>query len=194
MNKLEGFFRLNEINIPTVRWERYCPESEFLGDRLWTVRTAVIRGNDFNLPRLVGAGGREAKEFAEKTYSKLGENGLVIFYPFFLAEKSGTLEVTATGGYIEAVEGDLWNLVTHNKREVSIELGGEIRKQGNVGFLSEYEINELSAAAAKVRAAVREELASGKSALLEWSYASNCDGQRRPVGERFLLFYEIRTV
>ena len=46
--------------------------------------------------------------------------GIVTYYPYFIAEKSGTLEISNTRIVIEAVEGDLWRLVTEGERDVTI--------------------------------------------------------------------------
>ena len=42
-----------------------------------------------------------------------------LFYPYFVAENSDTLEVQDNGIVIEAVYKDLWNLVTNNDLEVT---------------------------------------------------------------------------
>ena len=44
------------------------------------------------------------------------------------------------------------------------------------------------------RRSYRDELLEGKSVLLEWSLAQNSDLDSRPVGEEFLVFYEMRTI
>ena len=70
MNKLEGFLHFKSINIPTVDWMEYRPGTELSAGRLWTVRSAVFSGDDYNLPRLVGADAKAAAAFADELYKK----------------------------------------------------------------------------------------------------------------------------
>lgn len=73
-----------------------------------------------NLPRLVGKTADEAKIFADELYKKIGNNGIVIFYPYFVAHKSGTLNISYDNIIVEAVNKDLWNLVTNQDLDVSL--------------------------------------------------------------------------
>ena len=38
------------------------------------------------------------------------------------------------------------------------------------------------------------DLLQGKAALLEWSFAQSCNASKEPIGEKYLVFYEARTV
>lgn len=125
MNKLLGFYELRDSMLPTIPWKEYGKETSLDADILWTVRTAVHNGSDLNLPRCVGATAKEATEFANSTSRKYGENGMVVYYPYFLAKKSGTLNVFSNKIVIEAVKEDLWNLVTYSQRDVTIIVSGE---------------------------------------------------------------------
>lgn len=197
MNKLMGFYELKESSLPTIPWEVYTPDVKLDNTKLWTIRSAVNRGNDLNLPRLVGKSASEVKQFADKLYSQLEEKGLVIYYPYFVAHKSGTLNVFYDKVIIEAVNKDLWNLVTHQDVEVSITLNSEMRLSnvsGNENFLSDEELDKLLVNVKKVRHMFRDELLEGKSILLEWSYASNCNIDGESSSEQYLVFYEARTV
>lgn len=196
MNKLMGFLELQNMNLPSVPWKEYKGNEELQEDLLWTVRSAVFRGNDLNLPRLVGADAMEAKEFADGLLQQMKDKGMVLFYPYFVANKSGILEVRINSVIIEAVKEDLWNLVTYSDREVTI-----IRKDdgiqtfsGNDKFLTAEELNQIYKYIPEIKKLFRDDLLQGHSALLEWSFAQSCNTEKIPMGEEYLVFYEARTV
>ena len=83
MNKLMGFYELQEMAIPSIPWKIYNKNVKLNPDLLWTIRTAVIRGNDINLPKQVGVDSVTATKFANNQFDRLGNNGIVIYYPFF---------------------------------------------------------------------------------------------------------------
>lgn len=195
MNKLLGFYELKDSSLPTIPWKEYDESVTFDNDILWTIRTAVYRGNDLNLPRAVGVDAKEAEKFASDLYRKIRDSGIVVYYPYFIAEKSGTLNVFQDKVIIEAVKEDLWNLVTYSDREVTIFLqNNNIEYDGNRYFISDEEINELFLNAKRVKQMFRDELIEGKSILLEWSYAYKCDINKNKIGDCYLVFYEARTV
>ena len=117
MNKLMGFLELKEMMLPSIPWKQYTGNEELSDDFLWTIRSAVYRGDDLNLPRSVGKDADESKKFADDLLRKINDNGMVIYYPYFVAKKSGTLEVRRDCVVIEAVKDDLWNLVTYSDRK-----------------------------------------------------------------------------
>ena len=195
MNKLEGFYALNDLRLPTVPWRQYKNDTILDDSILWTIRSAVLHGDDFNLPRKIGATANEAKEFAEILLNKLGENDLIIYYPFFIALKSGVIDISNDRIVIEAVADDLWNLVTYNKKNVTIIItDNDTLYIGDQGFLSQDEFNELLRFGYMIKRVFRNEIYSGHSILLEWSYSIKSDLNKKPIGEKKLVFYEIRTV
>lgn len=195
MNKLLGFYELKNSMLPTIPWKEYKMDTVLDSDILWTVRTAVYMGEDLNLPRSVGTTADAAIEFARSTFQRYGKNGMIIYYPYFVAEKSGTLNVYNNKIVIEAVKEDLWNLVTYSQKDVTI-----IRQDnkneyiGNKDFLNAEELNEILSYVKEVKRLFRDELIEEKSILLEWSYAYNCDIEKKKKGDRYLVFYEARTV
>ena len=196
MNKLMGFLELQEMRLPSGPWKQYTGEEEFEDKYLWTVRSAVYRGDDLNLPRSVGAGSKTSKKFADQLLKKMNDNGIVIYYPYFIAKKSGTLEVRSDKVIVEAVKDDLWNLVTYSDREVTIitDSSGNKVISGNAAFLNKKELDNLEKHVPEIRKLFRDDLLEGKSALLEWSFAQSCDSEKEPTGETYLVFYEARTV
>lgn len=196
MNKLMGFLELKEMSLPSIPWRQYTGDEIFSDDYLWTIRSAVYRGDDLNLPRSVGKNAEESKIFADALLKKMNNNGMVIFYPYFIANKSGTLEVKSDCVIIEAVKEDLWNLVTYSDREVTVILRNDHETQyiGNKEFLKESEEYELLKFVPEIKRLFRDDLIEGKSILLEWSYALSCNSKKQPVNNEYLVFYEARTV
>lgn len=195
MNKLMGFFELQSMSLPVIPWKEYTGVEIFQDGLLWTVRSAVFHGDDLNLPRAVGVNAKQAKEFADQLLLKMEGSGIVIFYPYFIANKSGTLEVAQNRIVIEAVKSDLWNMVTLSDRNVTIQFErDEESVNGDGDFLSEVEKKELLSNIKEIKKSFRGELLEGKSILLEWSFAQNCDLNKNPMGKEYLVFYEARTV
>lgn len=196
MNKLMGFLELKEMSLPSIPWKQYTGNEELNNDFLWTIRSAVYRGDDLNLPRSVGENAEKSKEFADHLLRKINDNGMVIFYPYFVARKSGTLEVRRNCVIIEAVKEDLWNLVTYLDREVTIirNEDGTQTISGNSEFLTLEEQEQLYKHIPEIRKLFRDDLLQGHSALLEWSFAQSCDVNKIPTGDEYLVFYEARTV
>ena len=196
MNKLMGFLELKEMKLPSVPWKQYTGKENFEDRYLWTVRSAVYRGNDLNLPRSIGESSKVSKKFADQLLKEMNNNGIVIYYPYFIANKSGTLEVRSDKVIIEAVKDDLWNLVTYSEREVTIitDIDGNKSIIGNANFISNVELDSLSKHIPEIRKLFRNDLLQGKAALLEWSFAQSCNASKEPIGEKYLVFYEARTV
>lgn len=196
MNKLLGFYELRDLSLPTIPWKEYVPGTELSNEFLWTIRSAVNRGDDLNLPRLIGKPADEATIFANMLYKEMKDKGMVIYYPFFVAKKSGTLNVCMDKIIIEAVKEDLWNLVTNQNLDVSLIYDRNdklISFYGNKEFMDNSEIEKLLVCAKRIYCTYRDKLLEGKTLLLEWSFAFSCNRNKEPVGEPYLVFYEIRT-
>lgn len=196
MNKLMGFLELKEMRLPSIPWKQYTGVEKLDEKYLWTIRSAVYRGDDLNLPRSVGKSAEESKQFADKLLKKIDDKGIVIYYPYFIAKKSGTLEVQRNRVVVEAVKDDLWNLVTYSDCEVTViyDDDNEPYYKGNRDFLEEKEKQQLLKHVPEIRKLFRDDLLDGKSALLEWSYALSCNNKKEPIDEEYLVFYEARTV
>lgn len=195
MNKLLGFYELKDSVLPTIPWKEFNKEVKLDSNILWTVRSAVYRGEDLNLPRAVGVNASEAYMFASELYDRMKNRGIVVYYPYFLAEKSGNINIFMDKIVIEAVKDDLWNLVTYSDRDVTIEVtDNDIVYNGDEKFFSEDELEELILNARKAKQMFREDLLEGKSAMLEWSFAYPSNLKKERDGEKYLVFYEARTV
>ena len=63
------------------------------------------------------------------------KKGITIYYPYFIANKSGNLNVFSDKIVIEAVKDDLWNLVTYSDRDVTVIIeSNDKRIIGNKNF------------------------------------------------------------
>lgn len=198
MNKLHGFFELKDSSLPAVKWKEFTDITELSNDRPWTVRTSVYSGNDSSLPRKVGVQADEAMAFARRTRAKYKDNCMLVYYPFFIALKSGTLSVHNDKVIVEAVVGDLWNLVTDGIKNVTYVYDSKTLKligsDGDVYFLSNIETNGLLKTIPEIRRMFRDDLLENKGALLEWSFACDTDAELNKVGVPYLVFYEAKTI
>jgi hypothetical protein len=222
MNKFIGFYELKRLSIPTVPWKLFSTDTVLDSKLLWTIRVATAIGNDLNLPRAVGVEAHEAyqqgKAFAKEFYNR----GMVIYYPYFIADKSGVMDMNNQRTVIEAVDKDLWNLVTHGRKNVTViapadqlqRENGLLRVSstgsgsdaqydgfaqtlhftGDDAFLSCDELKELFRYGKIIRGRFRDEIYEGDSILAEWSYAYTTDISNRPMGDRCLVFYELRGI
>ena len=55
-------------------------------------------------------------------------------------------------------------------------------------------MSEIKRYAAVIKGRFREDLSEGRSVLAEWSFAYNTDIDKKPIGGRYLVFYELTTV
>lgn len=195
VNKYIGLYELKSIELPAVQWRIFDNAAVLDPKLLWTVRVAVETGADLNLPRFVGVSAEVAQEEGRKLINRFSEKGIVVYYPYFIAVKSGVLEVASDKLIIEAVERDLWNLVSRGRKNVTIiQREGNYRYEGDRNFLQQKELQELELCAAVMKRRFRSELAEGLSVLAEWSYAYNTDAGHQPAGRPYLVFYELRTI
>lgn len=195
MNKLEGFLALRKSGLPSVPWKEYTKDTKLDKEILWTVRSAVAKGEDLNLPRIVGVVAEVAKTFADELLNTLEKNDLVLYYPYFIALKSGVIDISRERVVIEAVKDDLWNLVTNNKKDVTIIFDQDnLDFVGNADFMSQEELFSLIDFCVIIKNKFTNEINTGKSILLEWSFACKADMNKEQVGKPSLVFYEIRTV
>jgi hypothetical protein len=221
MNKYMGFYELKAINLPTVKWRLFTKDTSLDATLLWTVRVAVERSDDLNLPRIVGATSEEALIKGRELLREYEGKGIVIYYPYFIAQKSGVLDINRDRTVVEAVDRDLWNLVTYGRKNVTAvfparftfdqgilcsESGMEtavnetgsapspenVQYFGDKHFLDRGELEEIFNCTAVIRGRFREELYEGKSILAEWSFAYDTDTRHEPKGGRYLVFYELR--
>lgn len=195
MNKLDGLYELQKLNIPAINWKKFTDGTKLDDQCLWTIRTAVYEGNDLDLPKLFGADAQTAEKFARRISKEIGNSGIVIYYPYLIAQKSGNLQISGNSIVIEAIKGDLAPLLRGNAVDVTYIYSKTGRKTvGDEDFLSEKEINSLLFYAGYLTQLYRYVLAEESCLQLEFSFASECDLKQKAIGAPELIFFEIRTV
>lgn len=195
MNKLDGLYELKKLNIPTVNWKKFTDATKLDDHHLWTIRTAVYEGNDLDLPKLFGADAQTAEKFARRISKEIGNNGIVIYYPYLIAQKSGNLQISGNSIVIEAIKGDLVPLLRGNAIDVTYIYSKTGQKiVGDEDFLSEKEINDLLFYAGYLTQLYGYMLAEKRCLQLEFSFASECGLKKEAIGAPELIFFEIRTV
>lgn len=195
MNKLEGLYELKKLNIPTIDWKVYQYGTKLDNNYLWTIRTAVYSGDDLSLPRLFGQNAKESMKFADWALEQMGDNGIVIYYPYYIAEKSGNLQIGSNRVIIEAVEGDLSNLLTNGQVDVTYvwEEASE-RVVGDENFMEISRREQVKSYVEYLKRRYKNEIMSGKELQLEFSFACESTETGEKGGTSRLIFWEIRTV
>lgn len=198
MNKLQGFLELEDANLPSIPWKEFDEITILEDTKLYTIRVATYQGRDLGLPKRIGISGKEGYPFALDLYKKYKETGegIVIYYPYFQANKSGNIIVSLNEEVIEGVLGDLWNLNQKNQRNVTIIINdiGNVTYQGDKDFLLKEELEELRKYSKRIKAMYRDELLSGQSILLEWLYGTTVDEKEMAESNQQLVFLELRSI
>jgi len=185
------------MEIPTVPWRPFTGQETLDGNLLWTVRVAVQNGNDYNLPRAVGVTAEEALLIARKYLNRFTIDDLILYYPYFIAIKSGVIELQENHTIIEAVDKDLWNLTTLGRKDITIiinHLSDNVSIYGDPSFLTNDEKTELMNYAQKIRTFNRDYIFARSSVMVEWSYAVNTNINKEIIGEKYLVFTECKVV
>ncbi len=195
MNKLEGLYELQRLNIPSVEWNIFKENTKLDKTHLWTIRTAVYKGRDVNLPKLFGATAQVAQEYGQHMRNVVGDNGIVIYYPYLVAEKSGNLQIGMDSVILEVVNGDLEPLLQGEAIDTTYIFSAQEKKIiGNQWLLSEDEIAQILMHADYLKQTYRYLIDNKNSLQLEFSFASESDLCKRAIGNPRLIFFEIRTV
>jgi hypothetical protein len=195
MNKLMGFYELKSAGIPTVPWKEFLDDTVLTDDILWSVRAARLTGNDYNLPRFIGVTAEQAMTQARNLKEKFKDSGKVICYPYFIAKNSGVMRVSASTTVVEGVDKDLWNLTTGGKCDVTMIVEeNSTQINGNEKFFEDEEIDTLLYYGKLLHGKYKKDIILGREIYLEWSYAYKSTVDSKPVGEKYLVFYEMRIL
>lgn len=195
MNKLEGLYELKNLKIPSIDWQIYNHDTILDNNRLWTIRSAVYKGLDLNLPRLFGKDAHTSKLFADKLLNQIKDKGIVIYYPYLIAEKSGILQFKKDRTIVEVVEGDLGNLLNGSKVDVTYIWNAEAKEiTGDKDFLSFNDQISLLSYVDYLKRRYSEYMILGYEIQLEFSFAFDSTSNGDKVGNRKLIFFEIRTL
>ena len=209
--KIDGLLRIDELNLPHPDWRftvaggelevgmpfKLRPlitplaELELSKDEKWTVRTCLLghlSEMEFGLKRAVGI---DANQVAAKVndfkkhYDNLTLHAVFVIYPYFLASKSGIIELHHDNNTIESVSGSQWRLTEEGAPSESWWHEGP-RDQASVSkfkhkldhetsILTLEEVERLSTCIASI---------PDDDVLLEWTITP----------DETLLFYDMRPV
>ena len=195
MNKLEGLYELKNLKIPSIDWHIYSHDTVLDNNHLWTIRTAIYNGLDLSLPRSFGKDAHTSKLFADKLLDQIKDKGIVIYYPYLIAEKSGNLQFNKDRIIIEAVEGDLSNLLNGSRVDVTYIWNAEVKEiTGDKDFLSINDQIRLLSYVDYLKRRYSEYMILGYEIQLEFSFAFDSSLYGDKVGNRKLIFFEIITL
>lgn len=191
MNKLEGMYELKRNHLPTIDWKLFQEETVLSNTCSWTIRTAVFRGQDLHLPKLFGKNGQEATTFGRRCLREMKDKGIVFYYPYMEAEKSGVLQFDVNSIQLECVRGDLGRLLNGSTPDAAYYWEGETLRENGKKILSDREREELLEWVLYCRQRYRHIMDLGEKMQLEFSYArykgEECQQSR-------LVFFEMRTI
>lgn len=191
MNKLEGMYELKKSYLPAVDWNLF-QEATVLSDACsWTIRTAVFKGHDLHLPKLFGKNGQEAMAFGNKCLHEMKDKGIVFYYPYLTAEKSGVLQFDIHSIQLECVDGDLSRLLDGSSPDASYYWEGTDLKEHGKKILSVKEKSELLEWVFYCRQRYRYIMSLEEKMQLEFSYVRDKDSEHQPSR---LVFFEMRTI
>ncbi len=195
INKLQGFTIIEKIGLKHPNWKiiRSDLSNDFVrgldDGKIYTVRTAVVAGEDFGLPRMVGVLGSEVKKRLNQLLENFDDKKSVylIIYETFKARFSGNILITFKGFLrdvvVEACDGSLWNLVENN----IVDYNARIKMKNSVIVDEESNIPEWEWLKKNIMNILTKASTLGLTEegtiLIEWSF----------TGEEF-LFYELKSV
>ncbi len=195
MNKLDGMYELRKANLPSVDWKEFRRGTILPDDYLWTIRTAVYKGQDIHLPRLFGKPAGVSMRFAEQCLEQMKGKGIIICYPYLQPEKSGVLQFDLRNVYLEGISGDVKKILDGDNPEVFYQWReAEFRTQGKSRLFSEQELMELYRYSQQCKRRYREILSDGSMMQLEFSYAYRVDRDHNKCEDTKLYFFEMRTI
>lgn len=195
MNRIQDYYVLNQLDLPTIPWERYYHSTPLNKDILWTIKSEVLKGDDTNLPKKIGVTAKEAKAFGKNLYKQLDRGQMVYCYPYFCAVKSGIIDINYDRVAIEAVKDDIANLVSNHKVDVTmIFKDDDLDIIGDENFLTRDEVLELIDCSVSIKKQCAGDIEFGKNFMFHWSYVYETSTKKEPVGNKNLVFYKIKII
>ncbi|BCN28876.1 hypothetical protein [Anaeromicropila herbilytica] len=195
MNRIQDYYVLNCLDLPTIPWKEYYHSTKLSKDILWTIKSEKNKKNNTELPRMIGVTAKEAKDFGGKLYKELGEGEMVFYYPYFFAIKSGIIDINYDRVAIEAVKDDVDNLVRRNNVDMTMIFhDDDLEIFGDQDFLTQEEILELIDCAVKIKKQCAADIEYGKNFLLQWSYACYTSTRKQPIGKKNLMFHKVKVI
>lgn len=217
MKILQNDYILKSLDLPTMEWKQYFPDTEFAQNILWSIKVEEIpssKSKEETLPKkrttflpfgkllrekekerkrgLIGVNATAAKDFAQKYYKSVAPSKqAMIYYPYYTVQKSGILDINDERIVIEGTKGDISNLVKHNQIEVTMMFTeDDMNIHGDDHFFSKEQVFFLIDSARKVKKMATKDLEIGKNIQLYFSYVYKTNTALQPEGELQLIFYK----
>ena len=184
MNIIDNILLMDQWGIPHPDWEfvkssadlkRHHQIKDYCG---WTIRVAWT-GSRFKKPLYVNW---LAKEKVPQEIDRLAKQAkkdyLIITYPSWIPQKSGTLLIENNRIVIESCQGQITRLMREGQCDAGYQLGKSGRIQdswGNQNFLANREKKQIISALAKI---------PEKNIILEWAF-----GQQKEF-----IFYKFESM
>ncbi len=197
MNKYIGLLTLKEYRFPTINWKCFNQDTLLDASFLWTIRLAAYYdSNDFGLPCYLGMKSDDAICKGLDLYRSYDMSEYIIMcYPYFVAIKSGTIDLRQDYDVIEVVFGNCTELTRNNNVDLTmIFKDNGYNTIGDDTILDEDEINLLYRYMKLAKYRFRDESLNGCIIILEWSFGYDVDANGIRKSENFLIFNEMRVI
>ena len=143
----------------------------------------------------IGVTSKEAMTYIKSQYKELGRRRMLIYYPYFTAYKSGTIDLSYDRIVIEAVDGKIENLKKkHRVDETIIFREDDIEIYGEEEFLTREETLSLIDYGKMLRKRCDNEIEYGKNIIVYWSIVQETKKSMIPRDDKKLLFHQIKVL
>ncbi len=195
MYVLQNSYILDYLDLPTIPWEP-CHTTATLDDSiLWTVKNEPYQPNQGKIYGRIGITSSEAKAYISSEYSNLKHKRMLIYYPYYTAVKSGTIDLSYDRIVIEAVEGKIENLKkNHRVNETIIFRQDSIEIFGDEDYMTREETLTLIDYAKQLKKRAATEIEFGKNLIFYWSIVQETKRNMIPRDETKLLFHQIKVL
>jgi hypothetical protein len=191
INKYQGLMLLKQCRLPTISWNVFTYDTTLCDSYRWTLRAVRDSGNDFGLPIFLDISSKEAIDIGRRLLDQYSSNKYILLvYPYFTSEKSGTVKVEIGSIVVEAVKGNCSDLTRYSKLDISL-IYKDTRDvvYGDITFFTDEELVTIERYASRLRRQFFRMVLDGFIVVLEWSFATYKNTDK----EKF-LFQELRVI
>lgn len=195
MYVMQNCYILDCLDLPTIPWKP-CQTTKMLDDSiLWTVKNEPFYKEEGKICGCIGVTAKEAMNYILSEYKNIEKRRILIYYPYYTAVKSGTIDLSYDRLVIEAVEGKIENLKKkHRVDETMIFYDDDIEIFGEEHFLTNSETLSLIDYTKALRKRCSHEIEFGKNILFYWSIVQETRRNMIPKEEQTLLFHQIKVL
>ena len=216
MKVLESDYILKTLDLPTIDWKPYDPETRLDQDIFWTIkledlpnvkckeksnqpvrswiRRRRLSPETYRRNGLIGVHAVKAMEFGNRMYRKVDDSRQrLIYYPYYTVVKSGILDLNRARVVIEGTTGDITNLLQESKVEVTmIFTEDDVEVIGDERLFRQEEILSLIDHSREVRKMASRDIEDGKNIQLMFSFVYHTSEDYKPEGEIQLIFHKFK--